>query len=118
MGDPICATSASSYMSTVVTPRWYRLDRAGVVRVGGARWYSVTAALRLATYLGARHIWLAGHDCVPGPDICGHPWEDDALKRMAQHVDEIVTRMRRELGIMVHRVQGARGQVTVDGVRC
>lgn len=111
-GDPVRACRLR-HAHSIPGGRWYDLERIGVHEGR----YTPVCALMLAQAMGARVVWLYGHDLIPGPGVAGVGHEsENALRDIAVNVDAEITRLR-AAGITVHRVLLEGGHVTVDGER-
>lgn len=111
-GDPVRACRLR-HSHTLPGGRWFDIERIGVHEGR----YTPVCALMLAQAMGAKVVWLYGHDLIPGPGVAGTGHEsENALRDIAVNVDAEIARLRSD-GITVHRVLLEGGQVTVDGER-
>lgn len=109
-GDPVRACR-QRHAASIPGGSWFNLERLGIHE--GI--LTPVCALRLAVAMGARIIWLYGHDLIPGPGVAGNGHESaNALRDIATTVDAEMAVLR-AAGIIVHRIIVQNGAVTIDG---
>lgn len=91
--------------------QWYDLERLGVHE----GLFSPVCAFRLAKAMGAKVIWLYGHDLIAGPGVAGNCPHSESLNRDIGTTVDASIRDAVASGITVHRVIVSGEVVTVDG---
>jgi len=92
--------------------RWFDLERLGIHE--GI--LSPICALRLAKAMGAKVVWLYGHDLIPGPGVDGLTSETETALRDIGATVETAIREATASGMTINRITVKDGAVIVNGV--
>lgn len=101
------------HAASLPSGRWFDLERLGIHE--GI--LSPICALRLAKAMGARVVWLYGHDLIPGNgvDAAGVNETESSLRDIGSTVETAI-REATASGMTIHRIVVKDGAVAVDGV--